>query len=128
MQFGEVLSETSYTPRASRMAYDLLVRYRQGSKRANLILKNLTHVGARLEGLSGLQLGDAAMIQLPGLAPKAAKIVWLRGLDAGLEFEYALHPDIYDRMVHDFAEMRPRTVADLEPTPEERPQQAPRAA
>ncbi|MDE2406085.1 MAG: PilZ domain-containing protein [Sphingomonadales bacterium] len=105
----------------SRVAWDLPIRYRQGSKRVSLLLQNLTQRGARVEGLGGMQVGDMAMVQLPTLAPKAARIVWTRGDAAGIAFERPLHPSIFNTIVNDFAQPRIRTIADLEPEPDERP-------
>ena len=118
---SSMVDRVVYIPTASRVAYDLPVRYRQGSERVALMLHNLTPRGARVEGLDTLQVGDMAMVHLPTLAPKAARVVWTRGDAAGLEFERPLHPTIFETLVEDHAEPRVRTIADLEPEPDERP-------
>ena len=115
------ISKVVHVPTARRVAYDLPVRYRQGSRRVSLMLHNLTPAGARVEGLEGFHVGDMAMVQLPTLSPKAARVVWTRGTAAGLEFERPLHPSIYETLVREHAEPRVRTIADLEPEPDERP-------
>ena len=118
---SSMVDRVVYISTASRVAYDLPVRYRHGSERVALVLHNLTPRGARVEGLDTLRVGDMAMVQLPTLAPKAARVVWTRGDAAGLEFERPLHPAIFETLVEDHAEPRVRTIADLEPEPDERP-------
>ncbi|MBS0254772.1 MAG: hypothetical protein JSS36_06065 [Proteobacteria bacterium] len=114
--WGEtVVNETVRTPRGQRIAFDVAVRYRQGSSRATVLLRNLTREGARIEGVGHLRVGDVAMIQLPGLAPKAAKVAWRREHAAGFEFERPLHPDIFDKLVEKHAIPRARLISDLEP-------------
>mgnify|MGYP000967719277 CR=1 FL=1 len=114
--WGEsVVNETVHVPRGQRIAFDLAVRYRQGGTRSTVLLRNLTREGARIEGATGLRVGDVAMIQLPTLSPKAAKVSWVRGDAAGFQFERALHPDIFEALVHDHAIARPRLISDLEP-------------
>ena len=110
-----VVNETVHVPRGQRVAFDLAVRYRQGGTRATVLLRNLTREGARLDGVPGGRPGDVAMIQLPTLAPKAAKVSWVRGDAAGFQFERALHPDVFEILVHEHAVARPRLISDLEP-------------
>jgi hypothetical protein len=110
-----VVNETVRVVRGQRVAFDLAVRYRQGSTRSTVMLRNLTREGARLDGVSGLRAGDVAMIQLPTLAPKAAKVSWVRGEAAGFQFERPLHPDVFEALVRDYAVARPRLISDLEP-------------
>ncbi|MBU6265926.1 MAG: PilZ domain-containing protein [Sphingomonadales bacterium] len=118
---NSMVDKVVYVRAPSRVAWDLPIRYRQGSKRVSLMLHNLTPRGARVEGLESMQVGDMAMVQLPTLAPKAARVVWTRGDSAGIEFERPLHPDVFESIVNDHAEARIRTIADLEPEPDERP-------
>lgn len=127
MRLNTMVNQVVYAPRAQRISFDMPVRYRQGSQRVSLLLRNLTAMGARVEGLDELRIGDMAMVQLPTLAPKAALVVWTRGDAAGLEFERPLHPDIFEGLVREHAEPRRRTIADLEPEADERPP-LPRAA
>ncbi len=110
-----LVNETVYVPRAQRVAFDIAVRYRQASRRSTVLLRNLTVEGARLEGVAGLRTGDVAMIQLPTLAPKSAKVSWTRGDAAGFRFERPLHPDVLDMLLRDHAVARPRLISDLEP-------------
>lgn len=119
MWANSMINKVVHVQGPNRVAWDLPIRYRQGSQRVTLMLHNLTPRGARVEGLAemgaDMHVGDMAMVQLPTLAPKAARVIWTRGDSAGIEFERALHPDIYDAIVREHAEPRYRTIADLEP-------------
>lgn len=121
---NSMVDKVVHVPTASRVAWDLPIRYRQGSQRMTLTLLNLTPRGARVEGVPDMRVGDMAMVQLPTLAPKAARVIWRRGSEAGIEFERPLHSSVYDAIVTDHAEPRVRTIADLEPEPDEQPVRA----
>ena len=110
-----VVNETVHVPRGQRIAFDIAARYRQGGARSTVLLRNLTREGARLDGISGLRAGEVAMIQLPTLAPKAAKVSWTRGDSVGFQFERPLHPDVFETLARDHAVARPRLISDLEP-------------
>lgn len=101
-----------YVPRAERISFDLMVRYRFGEERGPNLLKNLTCGGARVEGIAGLRCGDKVTLCLPSLAPKEATVVWLMGQSAGLEFDRPLHPDIFEELVMRHASQRERSETD----------------
>ncbi|MBB3953122.1 hypothetical protein [Novosphingobium sediminicola] len=101
-----------YVPRAERISFDLMVRYRSLEDRGPTLLKNLTCGGARVEGVAGLRCGDKVTLCLPSLAPKEATVVWLLDLSAGLEFDRPLHPDIFEEMVLRHASQRERSETD----------------
>ena len=42
-------------------------------------------------------------------------VSWVRGDAAGFQFERALHPDVFEILVHEHAVARPRLISDLEP-------------
>jgi len=82
-------------PRAERISFDMLVRYRNLGNRATVLLKNLTTGGARVEGIEGLRYGDMITLLLPSLKPKDAYVVWVKGQSAGIAFERPLHPNVF---------------------------------
>ncbi|HWU04005.1 MAG TPA: PilZ domain-containing protein [Novosphingobium sp.] len=113
-----------YVPRAERISFDLMVRYRFGEERGNVLLRNLTRGGARIEGLAGLRAGDEVSLQLPALsAAKQSVVVWVLQTAAGLEFRRPLHPDVFEDLVHHHALARPRTDTDrmlqIDPRPDD---------
>ncbi|NBC35769.1 hypothetical protein GTZ99_04270 [Novosphingobium sp. FSY-8] len=101
-----------YVPRAERVSFDMMVRYRFEGLRATVLLKNLTCGGARVEGIDGLRVGDMVTLNLPSLKPKEATVVWTMGHAAGLEFERPLHPDIFEELVLHHGRRRERTDTD----------------
>ena len=96
---GANFGDEGFTPRATRVSFDLPVRYRLGGKTAPVMLKDLTTHGARIEGLVGLRYDEVITQLLPSLKPKAAVVVWVKGVAAGLEFQQPLHPDVFNTLV-----------------------------
>lgn len=101
-----------YVPRAERVSFDLMARYRHEQDRGPALLKNLTCGGARVERIAGLRCGDKVTLCLPSLKPKEATVMWLLGEDAGLEFDRPLHPDFFEDLVLHYAVRRERTDLD----------------
>ena len=99
-------------PRAERISFDMLVRYRNMGNRATVMLKNLTTGGARVEGIEGLRYGDVITLLLPSLKPKDAHVVWVSGSSVGLEFDRPLHKDVFEGLVLHHGRQRARTEAD----------------
>ena len=104
--------DSQYRPRAERVSFDMAIRCRWGDARCSVVLRNLTTGGARIEGLGGVLLGDALVLMLPSLKPKRARVVWIDGDAAGLEFEHPLHPDVFETLVLRHAQWRTRDDTD----------------
>ncbi|GGD66722.1 hypothetical protein [Croceicoccus mobilis] len=66
------------------------------------IVANLTNEGCMVECIpTSLQRGDTVYLQFGKVGPIMAEVIWLRkGVSAGLRFENALHPAVFDRLVH----------------------------
>lgn len=112
MWLNSMDDEVVYAPRAERISFDMLVRYRLLGQRGTLLLKNLTCGGARVDGLEDLRCGDGLTLYLPSLKPKTAMVVWTVGSGAGLEFERPLHKNVFEDLIHHHARPRARTDAD----------------
>lgn len=112
MLLNTLVDSVVYVPRAERVSFDMLVRFRFDGYRATTMLKNLTCGGARIEGLEGLRAGDKVTLYLPSLKPKDALVVWTQGGAAGLEFDRPLHPDVFEDLVQHHARSRERTDTD----------------
>jgi hypothetical protein len=89
--------------RERRMGFELPVRCKHGLVRSTVMLKDLTTHGARIEGIPRQRIGESITLFLPGLAPKTAFVVWSEAKTSGLEFELALHADVFATLVADFA-------------------------
>lgn len=112
MLFTPIDDSAVYVPRAERISFDLMVRYRRGNVRGPMLLKNLTCGGARVEGIENLRCGDKVVLCLPSLKAKEATVVWVSGASAGLEFDRPLHPDIFEGLVQRHASKRERSEDD----------------
>lgn len=95
--------------RAERVGFELPVRCKRGLHRTTVMLKDMTTHGARIEGLEGLHLDEPVTLFLPGLQPKEAYVAWSGDMTAGLEFDRPLHPEVFQRIVADFAVRRAET-------------------
>lgn len=89
--------------RAERHAIDLLARFAWKGLRGTVLLKDLTHEGARIEGLEGLRQGDGLTLLLPDAPPVEATVAWAVGRAAGLRFDEAIADEELRRIVRDFA-------------------------
>ena len=107
-----MVDDIHYSPRAERISFDMMVRFRFTSGRGAVWLRNLTRGGARIDGIPGLRVGDEITLTIPTLKPKPARVAWVMGGGAGLEFARPLHPDIFESLVLHYAHSRPRTDAD----------------
>lgn len=107
-----MVEDVDYLPRAERVSFDMLVRYRHAGRRSTVVLRNLTAGGARIDGLEDLRWGDEITLMLPSLKPKEARVAWVSGHSAGLEFERPLHPDIFESLVLHHGQWRERSDTD----------------
>ncbi len=89
--------------REKRVGFELPVRCKHGMMRSTVMLKDMTTRGAMILGLEKLRIGEAVTLFLPSLAPKTAFVVWSEPMTAGLEFELALHEDVFATLVADYA-------------------------
>ncbi len=112
MLLNTLTDSVVYVPRSERISFDMMVRYRFDGTRTTTLLRNLTCGGARIEGIEGLRCGDTVTLSLPSLKPKEAKVVWMVGDSAGLEFDRPLHPDIFEELVLHYGRRRDRTDID----------------
>ncbi|MEJ6009630.1 hypothetical protein [Novosphingobium aquae] len=77
------------------------------------MLKDMPPLGARIEGMSDVRMGDAITLLLPCLEPKLSNVVWQDSSSAGVEFDHPLHGEVFKELVRDYAPSRPS----FEPVP-----------
>ncbi|MDE8651018.1 hypothetical protein [Novosphingobium album (ex Liu et al. 2023)] len=87
----------------TRRQVQMLARFRRNLENVTVVLKDLSHKGARIEGIEGLSRDEAVTISLPGRKPAMAFVAWAAGMSAGLEFADALPHDYYDFLVRTYA-------------------------
>ncbi len=103
MEMEETGSSLVSKRREKRVGFELPVRCKHGMIRSTVMLKDMTARGAMISGLEKLRIGEAVTLFLPSLAPKTAFVVWSEPMTSGLEFEWALHEDVFATLVADFA-------------------------
>lgn len=66
------------------------------------IVRNLTSDGCAVECIpANLQRGDTIYLQFGSVGPVEGRVMWLRkGMEAGIRFEQALHPAVFDRLLY----------------------------
>lgn len=89
------------TPRSSRrIVSGTEVRLRRvGRPNFQVNLLDLSVDGCRLDLVERPQIGETVQLLFPGLATVKAKIRWLDGFVAGLEFVQPFHPAVFELLV-----------------------------
>lgn len=85
--------------RADRRSFDAQIQFRKGNKRATVILRDISQFGARVAGVYLVQPDDRFFLTLPGLAPIAARVAWVRQFEFGCEFQDPLSPVVLEAML-----------------------------
>jgi hypothetical protein len=85
--------------RADRRNFAAQILFRKGNKRATVQLCDISLYGARVSGVYLVQPEDRFFLTLPGLAPIAARVAWVRQFEFGCEFEDPLSPVVLEAML-----------------------------
>ncbi|KQM22328.1 hypothetical protein ASE49_01845 [Novosphingobium sp. Leaf2] len=72
--------------RHARAAVEMLARFRRGITSSTVMLKDLTPLGARVEGVGALEPDEFVSLALPGCRPSMAFVAWANDHCAGLQF------------------------------------------
>lgn len=72
--------------RHPRAAVEMLARFRRGITSSTVMLKDLTPLGARVEGVGALEPDEFVSLALPGCRPSMAFVAWANDHCAGLQF------------------------------------------
>lgn len=62
-------------------------------------VSDLSLTGFRVRTHMKLSVGAELSVTLPGLAPRWAEVVWVRGFEAGCRFKEPLHQAVFDSLV-----------------------------
>lgn len=85
--------------RTERWAWDAEVQFRSGTKRANVRLRDISPLGARIKGVFLVHEGDRFFIRFPGMESIEAKVAWVTEFEFGCEFARPLNPVILEALV-----------------------------
>jgi hypothetical protein len=86
--------------KAERRIVNLAAALREeGAKNATIVVLDISMGGFRAEVSEPFDDGSEVWLKLPGLEARRSKVVWMRGNEAGCEFEYPLHQQELDTIV-----------------------------
>ncbi len=84
--------------RTERWAWDAEVQFRSGTKRANVRLRDISPLGARIKGVFLVHEGDRFFIRFPGMESIEAKVAWVTEFEFGCEFARPRSPVILEAL------------------------------
>lgn len=86
--------------RADRRTYFAEIHFRKGAKRAMVKLRDISELGARVDGVFLVHENDSFFLTLPGLSSIEARVVWVDQFAFGCEFMQPLSPVILDSIIN----------------------------
>jgi PilZ domain len=92
-------SQTSSGRRASRRPFDASVQFRAGTRRAQVQVRNISQLGARIAGVFLVRQDEHFWIKLPNLEPVEARVVWVEDFEFGCEFARPLNEVVLERIL-----------------------------
>ena len=95
------LDDSEVPRRAERVLLRADIDFRRsGEHRYRVNILDFSREGCRIELPERVKLGETVWISLPGLETLQARVCWVKGWDAGVEFETPLYPSVFE-MVRD---------------------------
>jgi hypothetical protein len=79
--------------KAERRIVNLAAALREeGAKNVSIVILDISMGGFKAELSETLEEGSEVWLKLPAFEAKRSRIIWLKGNEAGCEFESPLHP------------------------------------
>lgn len=79
--------------KAERRIVNLAAALREeGAKNAAIVVLDISIGGFKAELSESFEEGSEVWLKLPGFEAKRSRVIWVRGAEAGCEFESPLHP------------------------------------
>lgn len=88
------------------MSADVRLR-RIGGPNFTVTLRDISLDGCKVDMVERPRVGEALQVIVPGLATLDARVRWLDGFVAGLEFDQPFHPAVFDMLVERLTGKRP---------------------
>lgn len=85
--------------RTERWTWDAEVQFRSGNRRANVRLRDISPLGARIKGVFLVHEGDRFFIRFAGMEAIEATVAWVAEFEFGCEFVRPLSPVILEALV-----------------------------
>ena len=87
--------------KSARVSVAAMVKLRRrGHHNFTVKLYDLSREGCKVEFMERPQLDETVWVKVEGLELLQATVCWIEGLCAGVEFERALHPAVFDMLVN----------------------------
>lgn len=91
-------SFVNYGRRVDRKPFSATVKFRAGTKRAEVRVHDISALGARVSGFFLVRQGDRFFLKIGNLAPIEARVVWFNDFDFGCEFLRPLNQAVLDAL------------------------------
>ena len=86
--------------KAGRRVVNIAAALREeGAKKHAVVVLDISTGGFKCESPEPCEEGSEVWLKLPGFEAKRSRVVWVRGNEAGCEFESPLHPRELEDMV-----------------------------
>ena len=85
--------------RVDRRAMDATVQFRSGTRRANVMVRDISQFGARVVGVFLVHKGDRMWLKLAGLEAIEARVAWVTDFEFGCEFLRPIAQYVVDTVV-----------------------------
>lgn len=82
--------------RVDRRIYAATVNFRSGNRRANVEVRDISPLGARVSGVFLVHEGDHFFLKLPMIESIEAKVAWVTDFEFGCEFLRPLNEVVFD--------------------------------
>jgi PilZ domain len=84
--------------RVDRRSYSAEVQFRSGTRRATVRVRDISKLGARIEGVFLVHEDDHFFIKLPGIESLEARVVWVAEFAFGCEFMRPLNLVVFEAL------------------------------
>jgi hypothetical protein len=96
-----VSDSARYWPRRSqRICTDTEIGLRRrGSFGFQVPMSDLSVEGCKIEFVEAVSTDEYVVARLPNLEALAARVCWVKGSEAGLQFRKSLHPAVFEHLI-----------------------------
>lgn len=85
--------------RANRQSFAAVVQFRSGVRRAEVKVRDVSTLGARISGVFLVRQGDQFFLKLPMIEAIAAQVVWVEEFEFGCEFARPLSDVVLEAII-----------------------------
>ena len=64
-----------------------------------LATQDVSPDGCRVELVEMVDTGERVIVRLPSIEPLGAEVAWVKGANAGLQFQRPLHPAVFEQLI-----------------------------